>query len=72
MEISQLISEELILFDDSIRSKKSLFEYIGTTLETTHRVKSAKKIIKALFKREEEVPTGIEAGFGIESVKYFV
>ena len=52
MEISQLISEELILFDDSIRSKKSLFEYIGTTLETTHRVKSAKKIIKALFKRE--------------------
>lgn len=69
MEISQLISEELILFDDSIRSKKSLFECIGTTLETTHRVKSAKKIIKALFKREEEVPTGIEAGFGIPHAK---
>lgn len=51
MEISQLISEELILFDDSIRSKKSLFEYIGTTLETTHRVKSAKKNNQSIIQK---------------------
>lgn len=69
MDISQLVLDDLIIFDDSIRSKKSLFECLGQALETTGRVKSAKKIIKAFYKREEEVPTGIEDGFGIPHAK---
>ena len=69
MDISQLLSEDLILFDDDIRSKKSLFERLGNALEATGRVKNAKKIIKAFYKREEEVSTGIEDGFGIPHAK---
>ena len=69
MDISQLLSEDLILFDDEIRSKKSLFERLGNALEATGRVKNAKKIIKAFYKREEEVSTGIEDGFGIPHAK---
>ncbi|MBF8807465.1 MAG: PTS sugar transporter subunit IIA [Enterococcus lacertideformus] len=69
MDISQLIAEDLILFDDSIRSKKSLFEHLGNVLETTGRITSSKKIIKAFFEREKEVSTGVEEGFGIPHAK---
>ncbi|MEY8444972.1 PTS sugar transporter subunit IIA [Enterococcus ratti] len=69
MTISQLILEDLILFDDSIRSKKSLFECLGNMLESAGRIKDSKKIIRAFFKREAEVSTGIEDGFGIPHAK---
>ncbi|WP_165002970.1 MULTISPECIES: PTS sugar transporter subunit IIA [unclassified Enterococcus] len=69
MSFDQLIAEELVVFDPSIDSKGSLFERIGDVLEKTNRIRSARKVVKALFKREEEISTGIEEGFGIPHAK---
>ena len=63
MRFDQLIAEELIVFDPSIDSKGSLFERIGDVL------RNVQKVVKALFKREEEISTGIEDGFGIPHAK---
>ena len=65
MNIEQLITEELIIFDETIRSKSSLFDCLGRRLEASGRVKNSKKIIKDFLKRENETSTGIEDGFGI-------
>ncbi|EMW6190443.1 PTS sugar transporter subunit IIA [Enterococcus faecium] len=69
MRFDQLIAEELIVFDPSIDSKRSLFERIGDVLEKTNKVRNVQKVVKALFKREEEISTGIEDGFGIPHAK---
>ncbi len=69
MNIEQLMTEELIIFDETIRSKRSLFDCLGRRLETSGRVKNSKKIIKDFFKREKEGSTGIEDGFGIPHAK---
>ncbi len=54
MNIEQLITEELIIFDETIRSKSSLFDCLGRRLEASGRVKNSKKIIKDFLKRENE------------------
>jgi PTS system fructose-specific IIA component len=69
MDIQQLITKELIVFDDTIRSKDSLFECLGDRLEASGRIKNSKKIIKDFLKRESEISTGIEEGFGIPHAK---
>ena len=69
MNIEQLITEELIIFDETIRSKSSLFDCLGRRLEASGRVKNSKKIIKDFLKRENETSTGIEDGFGIPHAK---
>lgn len=65
MNILSLMSPELIIIDEDITSKKLLFEVIGEKLESTGAVRNKKKIVTALEKREQQVSTGIEKGFGI-------
>ncbi|WP_137663446.1 PTS sugar transporter subunit IIA [Enterococcus hulanensis] len=69
MKLVDLMMSDLIIFDDSIRSKDELFEKLGHILEEKNRVTKAKKIIKDLYRREAETSTGIEAGFGIPHAK---
>ncbi|OTO20304.1 hypothetical protein A5875_001654 [Enterococcus sp. 3H8_DIV0648] len=69
MKLVDLMMNDLIIFDDSIRSKDELFEKLGHILEEKNRVTKAKKIIKDLYRREAETSTGIEAGFGIPHAK---
>lgn len=69
MKLIDLLVNDLIVFDESIRSKKELFEKLGQLLEEEQRVSKAKKVIKDLYRREEETSTGIEDGFGIPHAK---
>lgn len=69
MNITDLMLPELIIFDDSIRSKEALFHLIGESFHSAGRATNSKKLIKDLFKRENETSTGIEAGFGIPHAK---
>lgn len=69
MDISNMMMNGLVIFDESIRSKEDLFEQIGQLLEKNGRVTKAKKIVKDLYKREAETSTGIEDGFGIPHAK---
>ncbi|EOH77080.1 PTS sugar transporter subunit IIA [Enterococcus raffinosus] len=69
MKLIDLMVNDLIVFDESIRSKKELFEKLGQLLEEEQRVSKAKKVIKDLYRREEETSTGIEDGFGIPHAK---
>lgn len=69
MNISELMLKELILFDDSIRSKDELFDSLSQKLEQQARVTNHKKFKNDLLKREKETSTGIEAGFGIPHAK---
>ena len=69
MKLIDLMVNDLIIFDESIRSKKELFEKLGQLLEEEQRVSKAKKVIKDLYRREEETSTGIEDGFGIPHAK---
>lgn len=69
MKLIDLMVNDLIIFDESIRSKRELFEKLGQLLEEEQRVSKAKKVIKDLYRREEETSTGIEDGFGIPHAK---
>lgn len=69
MDLSNVMMNDLVIFDESIRSKEDLFEQIGQLLEKNGRVTKAKKIVKDLYKREAETSTGIEDGFGIPHAK---
>lgn len=69
MEITDLMMNDLVIFDETIRSKNELFERLANELERTKRVTKAKKIMKDLYKREKETSTGIEDGFGIPHAK---
>ncbi|MGP5430550.1 PTS sugar transporter subunit IIA [Enterococcus malodoratus] len=65
MKLIDLMMNDLVIFDESIRSKEALFETLGQLLEEKQRVTKAKKVIKDLYQREAETSTGIEDGFGI-------
>ncbi len=70
MKLIDLMMSDLVIFDESIRSKDELFEMLGQSLiEKKKRVTKAKKVIKDLHKREAETSTGIEDGFGIPHAK---
>lgn len=69
MKITDLMMNDLVIFDETIRSKNDLFERLANELERTKRVTKAKKIMKDLYKREKETSTGIEDGFGIPHAK---
>lgn len=69
MNLSSMMMSDLVIFDDSIRSKRDLFEQIGQLLEENGRATKAKNIVKDLYKREAETSTGIEDGFGIPHAK---
>lgn len=69
MKITDLMMNDLVIFDETIRSKNELFERLANELERTKRVTKAKKIMKDLYKREKETSTGIEDGFGIPHAK---
>ncbi|MBO0453078.1 MULTISPECIES: fructose PTS transporter subunit IIA [Enterococcus] len=65
MKLVDLMMNDLVIFDESIRSKDELFSKLGHLLEENQRVTKAKKVIKDLYRREAETSTGIEDGFGI-------
>ncbi|MEO1771225.1 PTS sugar transporter subunit IIA [Candidatus Enterococcus ferrettii] len=69
MDLSSMMMNDLVIFDESIRSKEDLFERIGQVLEKNGRATKAKKIVKDLYNREAEMSTGIEDGFGIPHAK---
>ena len=69
MKLIDLMMNDLILFDESIRSKDELFETLSRLLEKKERVTKAKKVMKDLYRRESETSTGIEDGFGIPHTK---
>lgn len=69
MKLVDLMMNDLILFDESIRSKDELFETLSRLLEKKERVTKAKKLMKDLYRRESETSTGIEDGFGIPHTK---
>ncbi|PNE51630.1 PTS sugar transporter subunit IIA [Enterococcus avium] len=69
MKLVDLMMNDLILFDESIRSKDELFETLSRLLEKKERVTKAKKVMKDLYRRESETSTGIEDGFGIPHTK---
>ena len=69
MKLIDLMMNDLILFDESIRSKDELFETLSRLLEKKGRVTKAKKVMKDLYRRESETSTGIEDGFGIPHTK---
>lgn len=69
MKLIDLMMNDLIFFDESIRSKDELFETLSRLLEKKERVTKAKKVMKDLYRRESETSTGIEDGFGIPHTK---
>lgn len=69
VKLDDLMMDDLVIFDESIRSKDELFERLGQLLEEKQRVTKAKKVIKDLYLREAETSAGIEAGFGIPHAK---
>ena len=69
MKLIDLMMNDLILFDESIRSKDELFETLSRLLEKKERVTKAKKVMKDLYRRESETSTGLEYGFCIPHTK---
>lgn len=69
MNLSDMVMNDLVIFDEKIGSKDELFDCLSVKLEKAQRVTKAKKILKDLYKREKETSTGIEAGFGIPHAK---
>ena len=69
MELKEIMLNDLIIFDEGIRSKDDLFDCLAKRLEEQNRVSKAKRIVKDLYKREKETSTGIEDGFGIPHAK---
>ncbi|EAD7950224.1 PTS sugar transporter subunit IIA, partial [Listeria monocytogenes] len=65
MNISNLINEDRIIFDNRIQTKQLLFEKVAEVLVKEGSITNSKKFIRDLYNREEETSTGIEAGFGI-------
>lgn len=69
MDIVSLMDKELVIFDDSIRSKDELFERLAQSMFKSKRIIKPNKFVKDLYKREKEADTGIEDGFGIPHAK---
>ncbi|EAD5292606.1 PTS sugar transporter subunit IIA, partial [Listeria monocytogenes] len=69
MNISNLINEDRIIFDNRIQTKQLLFEKVAEVLVKEGSITNSKKFIRDLYNREEETSTGIEAGFGIPHAK---
>ncbi|EAE8881708.1 PTS sugar transporter subunit IIA [Listeria monocytogenes] len=69
MNISNLINEDRIIFDNRIQTKQLLFEKVAEVLGEEGSITNPKKFIRDLYKREEETSTGIEDGFGIPHAK---
>ncbi|MFB3166689.1 PTS sugar transporter subunit IIA [Neobacillus sp. 179-C4.2 HS] len=69
MDIISLLQPKNIIFDETINSKKELFNTMAELLEKNGCIKNKKKLIKDLEKREKLVSTGIEDGFGIPHAK---
>lgn len=65
MKIENLITEDNIIFDESIDSKDRLFEKVSEVLLTNKIISDRDIFIKDLFAREAEAPTGLIDGFGI-------
>ena len=69
MNISDLMVNELVIFDESISSKEKMFNELAHRLSEVGRINKPDKFIKDLKKRESETSTGIEDGFGIPHAK---
>lgn len=69
MEILDIISEDTIIFDKTISKKVDLFDQASSVLLALNKIKDKKKFEKDLNKREKEISTGIEDGFGIPHAK---
>ncbi|MBD3948739.1 PTS sugar transporter subunit IIA [Tuanshanicoccus lijuaniae] len=69
MNLLNIVDESLIVFDKNISTKKQLFLCIAELLENQNRITNKTEIIRAFNKRESEISTGIEEGFGIPHAK---
>ncbi|EAC2463406.1 PTS sugar transporter subunit IIA, partial [Listeria monocytogenes] len=54
MNISNLINEDRIIFDNRIQTKQLLFEKVAEVLGEEGSITNPKKFIRDLYKREEE------------------
>lgn len=69
MNLNSLISKDLIIFDDEIQSKDILFRKLSQQMYSVGRISDARRFVKDLYRREREVSTGLEDGFGIPHAK---
>ncbi|EAC6259484.1 PTS sugar transporter subunit IIA, partial [Listeria monocytogenes] len=58
MNISNLINEDRIIFDNRIQTKQLLFEKVAEVLVKEGSITNSKKFIRDLYNREEETSTG--------------
>ncbi|EAG6888770.1 TPA: PTS transporter subunit EIIA, partial [Listeria monocytogenes] len=57
MNISNLINEDRIIFDNRIQTKQLLFEKVAEVLVKEGSITNSKKFIRDLYNREEETST---------------
>ncbi|MDE2212265.1 MAG: PTS sugar transporter subunit IIA [Betaproteobacteria bacterium] len=64
VSIQRLLSQDHILLDLDVTSKKRLFEQIGILFENHHQI-SRSQVFDALFNREKLGSTGLGHGFAL-------
>lgn len=64
VSIQRLLSQDNVLLDLDVTSKKRLFEQIGILFENHHQV-SRSQVFDALFNREKLGSTGLGHGFAL-------
>lgn len=65
MDVEELISKEVIFEEKTIDKKDELFRFLAYKLKEKDVVSDEEGFIDDLYKREEEISTGILDGFGI-------
>lgn len=69
MEISDLITEDLIVFDSSITTKEQLLEVASKLFVNRGLANDETGLLAAFHAREAEANTGVEGGFGVPHAK---
>lgn len=69
MEISDLITEDLVVFDSSITTKERLLEEAAKLFTAQGVANDEAGLLKAFHDREIEANTGVEGGFGVPHAK---
>lgn len=65
MNAGEIMSTDFIIFDQSIKRQDELFRLLSKLLKKYNVITDENGFIKDLYKREDEISTGIEDGFGI-------
>lgn len=69
MDVSDLIDEELVVFDAAISTKEELLRAAARLFAAKGYATSEEGLLEAFHKRELEANTGVEGGFGIPHAK---